>query len=104
MHINQFFQHLGSYTTQGNSAVLKTTNFPANPYVFSAEDYNVLQNTENVEDPFSLITYEPQKINSKESKKTFFMSDSIMGKISISLRILNRTIKLNHAFIFYFHC
>ncbi|XP_008203553.1 filaggrin-like [Nasonia vitripennis] len=42
-----------------------TTTFPVNPYVFSAEDYDVLQDAGSLQQALSIVSYEPQKIDGK---------------------------------------
>ncbi|OXU25610.1 hypothetical protein TSAR_012394 [Trichomalopsis sarcophagae] len=42
-----------------------TTTFPVNPYVFSAEDYDILQDAGSLQQALSIVSYEPQKIDGK---------------------------------------
>ncbi|XP_011501934.1 PREDICTED: GATA zinc finger domain-containing protein 14-like [Ceratosolen solmsi marchali] len=59
---------------QGNKFNLRnkfseiTTILPANSHIFSAEDYDILQDAESLQRALSIVTYEPQKIDATKAQ------------------------------------
>jgi hypothetical protein len=49
------------------SATTATTSLPANSHAFSAEDYDILQDAESLQQALSIVAYEPQKVDIKKA-------------------------------------